>query len=161
MNDRSATSPHDRRHGAHRLAAAALLVGLAAGACSGGSAASASAPASPEPASPPVVAPSVAPVSGAPSGDEPLEGVPQAVIDAAIADAAGRAGVEPSAVEIVSTSSRDWPNGALGCPEPGMMYTDVITPGYRVVVEAGGTRYDYRASTRSSDVRWCENPPGP
>ena len=39
------------------------------------------------------------------------------------------------------------------------MYTQVITPGYRVVVEAGGTEYDYRASTKSSDVRWCENPP--
>ena len=67
--------------------------------------------------------------------------------------------VGAAAAVVVVAEARDWPNGGLGCPEAGMMYTDVITPGYRVVIEAGGTEYDYRASTRSSDVRWCENPP--
>jgi hypothetical protein len=31
----------------------------------------------------------------------------------------------------------DWPDTALGCPEPGRAYAQVITPGYRVVVQAG------------------------
>jgi len=39
----------------------------------------------------------------------------------------------------------------------GFMYTDVITPGYRVVLEAGGTTWDYRGSARSGSVSWCEN----
>jgi hypothetical protein len=90
--------------------------------------------------------------------EPPVGAVPPAIVDNAIADAAGRAGVDPSAVGVLVAEARDWPDSSLGCPEDGMMYTQVITPGYRVVVEAGGAEYDYRASTRSSDVRWCESP---
>jgi hypothetical protein len=87
--------------------------------------------------------------------------VPEAVVTAAVADAADRAGVDPAAVVVVSTEARDFPDGSLGCPEPGMLYTQAITPGYRVVVEADGTRYDYRASARggADSLRWCERPP--
>jgi hypothetical protein len=147
------------RRPASPVLAAALLVALAAGACTGGGATPATASASPS-----LAAPSA---SEAPSGlqvpsvEPGLEGVPQAIIDEAVADAAGRAGVDPSEVVVASTESTSWPNGALGCPEPGMMYTEVITPGYRVVVEAGGSRYDYRASARAGAVHWCENPLGP
>ena len=147
-----ATTPLRRSPGArpvpviHTLALAALLA-ISAAACTGGGGASPSG----------VVAPSVAAsdgTSGVPTGD-----VPPAIVDNAIADAARRAGVDPSAVTVVTAEAHDWPNGALGCPQPDTMYTEVITPGYRVVVEAGGTAFDYRASSRSSDVHWCENPP--
>ena len=114
-------------------------------ACSGGTGASPS-------AAPPDSAPPAA------SGGAPAE-VPDAVIDNAIADAAERSATDPAAAQVVVAEAVDFPDGGLGCPEEGMMYTQVITPGYRVVVEAGGTEYDYRASTKSSDVRWCENPP--
>ncbi len=66
------------------------------------------------------------------------QGVPPAVVQAAVADAAARAGVDPAAVTVVSAEAVTFPDGGLGCPEPGMMYTHVLTPGYRVVVEAGG-----------------------
>ena len=85
--------------------------------------------------------------------------MPSTVIEAAVADAASRAGVDPTEVTVVSAESVTFPDGGLGCPEPGMMYTQVLTPGYRVVVEAGGTEYDYRAGARGGGVRWCENPP--
>ena len=74
-------------------------------------------------------------------------------------DAAARAGVDPAEVTVVSAEAVTFPDGGLGCPEPGMMYTQVLTPGYRVVVEAGGREYDYRAGARGGAVRWCENPP--
>ena len=61
--------------------------------------------------------------------------------------------------ELVSAASVTFPDGGLGCPEPGMLYTQVLTPGYRVVVEAGGREYDYRAGARGGEIRWCENPP--
>jgi hypothetical protein len=91
----------------------------------------------------------------------PGDGVPPEVVQQAVTDAATRAGVEASAVKIVSAEAVTWPNGAAGCPRMGFMYTDVITPGYHVVVEAGGTTYDYRGSQRSGTINLCENPPGP
>jgi hypothetical protein len=152
MTDPQPPRPRPLRGPAPRLGTLALagVLALAAAACTGGGGASPSA----APASPPA---SPAPGDGA-SG-EPIGDVPPAVIDNAKADAAGRAGVDPAEVTVVVAEAHDWPNGALGCPEPDMLYTEVITPGYRVVVEAGGTEFDYRASTRSSDVQWCENPP--
>jgi hypothetical protein len=88
--------------------------------------------------------------------------IPGAYLEAAIEDAASRAGVDPGEVTVVSTESRDWPSGALGCPVLGFLYTDMITPGYRIVVEAGGATYDYRAASRGAgEVRLCEHPLGP
>ncbi len=90
------------------------------------------------------------------------DSIPGAYIDSAIADAASRAGVGPGDVRVISTEARDWPNGALGCPVLGYLYAEMITPGYRIVVEAGGTTYDYRAASRGAgEVRLCENPLGP
>jgi hypothetical protein len=138
----------------NRAIAAAALLALAVAACTGGGAtaspsgdAASSAPADQSAGPVPTVAPGIS------------EGVPPAVVRAAVSDAAARAGVDPAAVTVVAAEAVTFPNGGLGCPEPGMMYTDVLTPGYRVVVEAGGRRYDYRASTRGGAIRWCENPP--
>ncbi len=36
----------------------------------------------------------------------------------------------------------DWSDASLGCPEPGQVYAQVITPGYRVLLEAAGKEYE-------------------
>ncbi len=38
-------------------------------------------------------------------------------------------------VEIVA---KDWSDSSLGCPEPGMMYMQVIVPGHRVTLATEG-----------------------
>ena len=158
------------RTGTGLLVAAVMALGAAA--CTGGGAtpagpvASTAAPAAPStdvtPAPDITQKPGVSRVPVLPGSPDPGdgEGVPPDVVQAAVDDAATRAGVDPSAVTVVSAESVTWPDGALGCPKPGSMYTQALTPGYRVVVEAGGVRYDYR-STQRGDVRWCEDPPGP
>ena len=137
------------------LLVAGLLLVITAAACTGGAAAT---PAASSGAEPSREVPSVNPTT-TPGG----EGVPPAIIAGAVNDAAARAGVDPAAVTVVSAEAVTWPNGAAGCPKPDFMYTDVLTPGYRVVVEAGGTTYDYRGSQKSGAVSWCENagPVGP
>ena len=35
----------------------------------------------------------------------------------------------------------EWPDSALGCPQPDMVYAAVITPGYQVTITAQGTTY--------------------
>jgi hypothetical protein len=41
-----------------------------------------------------------------------------------------------------------WPDGSLGCPQPGVNYTMALVPGYRIRVRAGERVLDYHASQR-------------
>jgi hypothetical protein len=83
--------------------------------------------------------------------------LPSSIIDPIVADAAARLSVDPSAVAIVDAHAETWSDGSLGCPQPGMMYTQALVDGYQVVVEANGTRLDYRGSG-PGQFRVCENP---
>jgi hypothetical protein len=47
---------------------------------------------------------------------------------------------------LVSVSAQEFNDSSLDCPEPGMSYLQVLTPGYRVIVEADGRRFDVRIS---------------
>jgi hypothetical protein len=67
----------------------------------------------------------------------------QEVVRLAKEDLAQRLGVAVDQIQLVSVEAVDWSDTSLGCPQPGMMYAQVITPGYRVVLEAGGKQYDY------------------
>lgn len=82
--------------------------------------------------------------------------VPQAKGEAAVADLLGRTGLAAAEVTVVSAEAVEWPDGALGCPQPGMMYPQVISPGYKLVLSAGGQEYNYHAS-ESGDFFLCEN----
>lgn len=64
----------------------------------------------------------------------------------AVRDLAGRANVAATAVKVIRVEEVEWPDASLGCPQPGMMYAQVITPGYRLELEAAGKRYTYHAS---------------
>ena len=95
-------------------------------------------------------------------GDSPPMGsgvgsLPASITDPIVADAATRLGVDPSAVTIVEAKAETFSDGSLGCPEPGMMYTQALVDGYQVVVEANGTQLDYRASAPGR-FRICQNP---
>ena len=80
--------------------------------------------------------------------------VPARILDEIVADAAKRAGVDAAAVTVLSAEQRTWGDASLGCPQPGMYYTQVTVDGYRVVVSAGGVQYDYRAG--AGRLRVCE-----
>jgi hypothetical protein len=77
-----------------------------------------------------------------------------------VSTAAGQAGVETDAVRVVIAEHVTWSDGSIGCPEPGMMYTQALVPGYRVVLDAGGRQLNFHA-TESGDFRYCENPRPP
>lgn len=74
---------------------------------------------------------------------------------AALLSDLGARGVATDGLEVVSARAVSWPSGALGCPMPGMAYTQMITDGYQVVVRAGGKTYDYRYGM-SANPRLCE-----
>jgi hypothetical protein len=81
----------------------------------------------------------------------------EAMVQAARADGAQRTGLDPAALQLVSAESLTWPNGALGCPQPGRSYTLALVPGYRIRLRASAQLLDYHASRRGA-LLLC--PPG-
>lgn len=76
------------------------------------------------------------------------------------ADAAERLGVDEDEVELVTFETVTWPDGAIGCPEPGEMYTQALVEGYRIVLSADGTELTYHGET-GQDPFLCEDPEDP
>ena len=56
-----------------------------------------------------------------------------------------RLGVDPGELEVVSVEEVTWPDGSLGCPEPGMSYTQALVEGSKVVLGHDGRVYVYHA----------------
>jgi hypothetical protein len=78
----------------------------------------------------------------------------------AIADAAERTGVAESDIEVEELSMVTWPDGAIGCPEPDVMYTQALVEGYRIVLDADGTQLHYHGAI-GEDPFYCEDPQEP
>jgi len=83
------------------------------------------------------------PTQGTPEGRLPSGA--QQVVQLAIADLARVLDLAPEEISVTSVEAVEWPDASLGCPEQGMMYAQVITPGYRVVLQAGGQAYEYHS----------------
>jgi len=86
------------------------------------------------------------------------EGVGKAV-NTAMADLAGRLNVLESSIAIESADPIEWPDASLGCPQPGTLYAQVITPGYKVVLSYQRTSYNYH-SAASGNSFLCEQQEG-
>jgi len=78
----------------------------------------------------------------------------------AVADLAERLGVDESAITVVSVDEVTWPDGSLGCPEPGMMYSQALEDGTLIVLEVDGTTYEYHGGV-NRDPFYCEHPTPP
>ena len=69
--------------------------------------------------------------------------------------------VAPDAVRIVSIEAVQWPDSCLGVSITDQACAEVITPGYRIVVEAGGISYAVHTNEDGSAVRFAgpQEPP--
>jgi hypothetical protein len=81
-------------------------------------------------------APSVCPLP--PAGENAI------LLDLVLADAACRANVPDTEVVIKVMSPVTWSDGSLGCPQPGMSYSQAEVRGWQATVVAGDTTFDYR-----------------
>jgi predicted small lipoprotein YifL len=133
-----------------------VLVALALAGCGAqpGSSPDAAENTPPDATRPAISAPDLATVP--PSG-EPVTGeVPDQIMDDILADASQRSGEEPEAIDVVQAMAITWNDGSLGCPEPGMAYTQALVDGYHVILDAGDEELDYRV-TSDGGFRLCEN----
>ncbi|MCC5949872.1 MAG: hypothetical protein JJT89_15575 [Nitriliruptoraceae bacterium] len=97
-------------------------------------------------------------------GDDDGAGQSDALLGAEVRqltpEVAADAGVAESEVMVVTTELVTWSDGAIGCPEPGMMYTQALVEGYRIVFEAGGDTYTYHGAQGQEPFR-CDDPQDP
>jgi len=57
-----------------------------------------------------------------------------------------RFGIRWESVKILDLEKVDWGDASLGNPEPGMMYAQVITPGFKMSLTADGDTYIFHTS---------------
>ena len=81
-----------------------------------------------------------------PPDGPPSTGQRQPAVASALADLAARLKIGEGQIAVKSVEAVDWPDASLGCAQRGRMYAQVITPGYRILLEAGGKVYEYHAS---------------
>lgn len=72
--------------------------------------------------------------------------VPNGFVAEIVADASRRSGVTIDEMTVVVAEVVQWNDGSLGCPEPGVLYTQAIVDGFRIVVETPDEEFDYRTS---------------
>jgi hypothetical protein len=80
--------------------------------------------------------------------------VPHGILDPILKEAASLAKISREHLVIVRAKSVVWNDGSLGCPEPGMQYTQALVNGYWVVIDAAGQTYDFRVG-RDGGFRLC------
>lgn len=78
----------------------------------------------------------------------------------AVDDLAALLGLEPNAIEVVSVEMVVWPDGSLGCPQPGMAYIQVLQDGLRIRLAADGVVYEYHSGGNRAPFL-CKNPTEP
>src|SRR6266508_128234 len=92
----------------------------------------------------------------------PIPAIPglQPLIEKAKADLSQRLSVSASQINMVETKEVFWPDASLGCPQPGITYTQVEVPGYLILLQSNGDEFEYHANIHNY-VFYCENPTPP
>lgn len=129
---------------------ALLLTGCTLVAAPGGANSSTSAD-EPAPAVPLVIPP-----AATPSGGVSVTGIPGDLLNTILNDAGERTGLATDSLIVTRAESVTWNDGSLGCPEPGMFYTQALVAGYQIVIDADGQLLDYRAGD-GRYFRLCDN----
>ena len=91
-----------------------------------------------------------------PSPSTPVEPALQNVVNLAKEDLAQRLNIAGSDVNLVEVTEVEWSDASLDCPQPGIDYIQVITPGYRILLEVNAQTYEYH-SNRDNYVVYCES----
>jgi hypothetical protein len=69
--------------------------------------------------------------------------IPRELVEKAKKNLARYLNIAMDQIRVVESRTVDWPDTSLGCPQPETAYAQVITPGYYIVLEAGGQPYPY------------------
>jgi hypothetical protein len=79
--------------------------------------------------------------------------LPDSVAKAVLRDAESRTDLSLSQLRVTQAEQREWPDGCLGLPELGRFCTQVVTPGWQVMVKGGQESFSYRTNSSGSLVK--------
>ena len=88
--------------------------------------------------------------SGTPATLGTPANVGKTAVNAAIAAVMKDLNVDANQVKIIAVEAVEWPNGCLGIQRMGVLCTQAIVPGYRVILEASGKQYEYHTNETGS-----------
>lgn len=83
----------------------------------------------------------------------PSENQPDEVIRQAMKALSRSLGVDTSAIALVSLERENFPDAALGCAQPGEMAAAVVTPGYKIILDADDAQYELHANLNGTMIR--------
>jgi len=69
----------------------------------------------------------------------------QSLIDKAKEYLSIRLSIPISQIQLADARDVVWSNSSLGCPQPGMAYAEVLTPGYLIFLNVNNKDYEYHA----------------
>jgi hypothetical protein len=95
---------------------------------------------------------SAPPVAQQPATQTTVSPEAQAGVDAALQDAAAHLGIDKTELHVDDIQSREWGDASLGCPQPGILYSQIVTPGFLVLVSTGSKHLEYHADSRGHVV---------
>jgi hypothetical protein len=96
------------------------------------------------------------PGSPTPSPSPAVPPESRAAVELAHDDLAAQLGIPREQVQVLSVAPVTWSDTSLGCPQPGMVYAQVLVPGYLVVLSDGQQRYAYHTDSGRRAVRCGE-----
>lgn len=88
----------------------------------------------------------------------PLDPGSQPFVRLAQEDLAKRLSVPAEQIELIEVRDVVWPDKGLGCPQPGMAYTQVQVDGLLIRFRTGGRLYEYHSGGNRPPFL-CENSP--
>ena len=106
--------------------------------------------------------PTLAPAAPTPTPEPPAESEPpastgpSAISDAAVQFTADELGVDAASITVLSVDAVDWNNSCLGAAAPGEMCLEVITPGYRVLLDVEGKEVAVHTNRDGSYMRLAD-----
>jgi formylglycine-generating enzyme required for sulfatase activity len=83
-----------------------------------------------------------------PAAEQPGDTVNRSI--AALADALN---LDVAAISLVSMAREDFPDAALGCPQPGEVAAAVVTPGYRIILQGVAAQYEIHTNVDGTLIR--------
>lgn len=72
-------------------------------------------------------------------------------------DLAQRLSVQAEEIELQELKRVNWRDGSLGCPQPGMVYTQALVSGVCIRLRCGGKLYHYHSGGKGAPF-FCPSP---
>ena len=89
--------------------------------------------------------PSPEPESGETPQPQGQDAHAQRMTALAVDDLSQRLGIPADEIEVGEVREVTWPDSSLGCPQPDMMYAQMLQEGLLIQLHSGGEMYSYHS----------------